>query len=273
MNHIYIFLFALMSCTACEKQNIESFENKSTVVQAYLHAGKGIDSLKVTQSYSYSQVDSNIIRIDDLDVSISTPDSVYMLHAIGNGLYQNTDLIIEADQEYELHFTRDELDISATTYVPNKTEIELSTTQVLLEKIESGSFGGGFGNLPDPIEVNWDNTTGAYFYVNIQNIEANPEYINENIAEIEAENGEVIPFNTNTTPQVSDFYALNARQFKFFGTHRLIVYSVNPDYAALYESAGNSTLSLEEPPSNIINGLGIFTGINSDTAYIEVLKQ
>jgi len=42
--------------------------------------------------------------------------------------------------------------------------------------------------------------------------------------------------------------------------HQIIVYRVNPEYAALYQNSGNSTLSLEEPPTNIENGNGIFTG-------------
>ena len=74
-------------------------------------------------------------------------------------------------------------------------------------------------------------------------------------------------------PQISSFYAIfPRREFSHYGTHQIIVYRVNPEYAALYERSGNSTLSLEEPPTNIENGLGIFTGASSDTLYLEVVK-
>jgi len=74
-------------------------------------------------------------------------------------------------------------------------------------------------------------------------------------------------------PQISSFYAIfPRREFSHYGTHQIIVYRVSPEYAALYESSGNSTLSLEEPPTNIENGNGIFTGASSDTLYLEVVK-
>jgi len=57
-----------------------------------------------------------------------------------------------------------------------------------------------------------------------------------------------------------------------FGTYQIIVFRVNTEYAALFDSSVGSSLSLEEPPSNIVNGLGIFTGLSSDTLYLEVTK-
>jgi len=41
----------------------------------------------------------------------------------------------------------------------------------------------------------------------------------------------------------------------------------------LYETAGTSSISIASPPSNIENGLGIFTGVSSDTVYLEVIKN
>jgi len=70
---------------------------------------------------------------------------------------------------------------------------------------------------------------------------------------------------------IANFYAIRAQRDSLqFGTYQIIVFRVNPEYAALYESSSNSTLSLEEPPTNIVNGLGIFTGVSSDTLYLEV---
>jgi len=35
----------------------------------------------------------------------------------------------------------------------------------------------------------------------------------------------------------------------------------------------SNTQNYQEPPTNIENGLGIFTGINTDTLYIEVIQD
>ncbi len=252
---------------SCNQENIEQTETKTTIVEGYLYAGNPIDSLKVTQSFSYGQVEEEIITIDDLNITITDDNNQFELTSIGNGFYQNSNLIIEAGKSYQLEFERDGEIISAETYVPENNVTSISTTEVKLEQIEAGVFPTGGINIPDPVEVSWNNEDGDYYYVLIKNIETDPEYVNENIAQLDEQ------FLFITEPQISDFYAIRTRQeLTQYGTYQIIVFRVNPEYAALYESSGNSTLSLEEPPSNIINGLGIFTGVSSDTLYLEVNK-
>lgn len=60
--------------------------------------------------------------------------------------------------------------------------------------------------------------------------------------------------------------------FSYYGTHQIILFKLNSEYAALYENSGTTSQSLTVPPTSIVNGYGIFTGINSDTLYIEVVE-
>ena len=233
-----------------------------------MHAGKTIDSLKITQSHSLAIAD-NGIALDDLIVNISDSSNQYTLNSIGNGIYQNTELIVENDKNYRLEIERDGVVISAETYIPNNKEAETTVTVVALPKIElNGTIGIPTGSF-DAIDITWDNSEGDYYYVSIRNIEIDPEIINEN----DATNGGQLRSSIISEPQISSFYAIfPRREFSYYGTHQIIVYRVSPEYAALYESSGNSTLSLEEPPTNIENGFGIFTGASSDTLHLEVVK-
>jgi hypothetical protein len=63
------------------------------------------------------------------------------------------------------------------------------------------------------------------------------------------------------------------RNVTYFGTHRVIVYHVNSEFAELFDNPGMSSVSMAEPPTNINNGLGIFTSMNTDTVYFKVYKQ
>lgn len=264
---IFFLVINAFLIVSCNQENIEQTETKTTIVEGYLYAGNTIDSLKVTQSYSYGQVEEEVISIDDLNITITDDNNQFELTSIGNGFYQNTNLIIEASKNYKLEFERDGENISAETFVPEHNAASISTTEVELTKIEAGVFPTGGINIPNPVEVSWNNDDGDYYYVLIKNIETDPEYVNENIAQLDGQ------FLFITEPQITDFYAIRTRQeLTQYGTYQIIVFRVNPEYAALFESSGNSTLSLEEPPSNIINGLGIFTGVSSDTLYLEVTK-
>jgi len=60
---------------------------------------------------------------------------------------------------------------------------------------------------------------------------------------------------------------------EYFGTYRVIIFHVLPDYAKLYEQTNSSSQNLTNPSTSIENGYGIFTGLNSDTLYIEVVEN
>ena len=60
-------------------------------------------------------------------------------------------------------------------------------------------------------------------------------------------------------------YLFNNLLVDFPGKTLLILYHVNPDYAAIYNSSSASSQDLTGASSDINNGQGIFTGLNSDT--------
>ena len=55
--------------------------------------------------------------------------------------------------------------------------------------------------------------------------------------------------------------------------HRIVLFHLNPDYAALYKQSSTSTQHIATPPTRVVNGLGIFTGVNTDTLYVAVKPQ
>jgi len=66
---------------------------------------------------------------------------------------------------------------------------------------------------------------------------------------------------------------LRSQSFQYFGSHNIVLYRVNAEYAALYQSSGTTSQNLSTPPTSITNGLGIFTGINADTLKFTVNKN
>lgn len=265
----------LVLCSACEQETIADIESKTAVVEAFLFAGQPLDSFQVRQSFSYAQQDTNVITLDELEITITTDAGQFPLFPLGEGIYENSDLLIEAGQVYRMDFNWEGETISADTYIPEKTEVEISVAEIEMEKIDfssgPGSGPGSFEEI-DPVDISWDNPDGDYYYVVIENIEENPEEILELPDNIEFGNRRRFFFISE--PEIMEVYTIDPRrELTQFGIHQIIVYRVNPEYAALYETSGNSSISLVQPPTNIQNGLGIFTGVSSDTVYLEVNKQ
>ena len=271
----FFCLITLLLLNACTEEASVTLDTKTAVVEAYLFAGQAADSIRIIQSYSYARENTDLITLNELEVQISDGQQTFDLDHSTEGIYQNPDFIPQSGATYVLTFDHNGETIRSETFVPQKRTISISKTSVELEKItDFGDFiDSGFGGVQDAIEVVWDNSEGDYYYVVIENMEDNPEFVNDLLAEFQ-ENGNALRFFQITEPEISNFYAISTRRdLTQFGTYRIIVYRVNPEYAALYETAGTSSINIATPPSNIENGLGIFTGVSSDTVYLEVIKE
>ena len=175
MNSKIYFLFSLIFFfAACEQDTISTYENKTAVVQAYIFAGQTIDSIRVTQSYSYSETDTTLTTLNDLLINLSGPEGETGLIPIGEGYYQRPDYKVSAGNTYSIAFEFNGEVVSAETYIPEKTEVEISEEIIEMQKIEfggggPGGFGGGLTQI-DPVELRWDNPDGDHFYVVIDNL-------------------------------------------------------------------------------------------------------
>lgn len=273
MKSIRTFIISILAISlleACDQTSIEEIETKTAVIEGYLFAGQTLDSLKISQSFSYSQSESEIVFLEGLDVTLSDGNSQYILTSLGNGIYQNTDVLLETEKSYNLEFTWEGKLVSADTYIPGKREAILSVPEIEVPKIEIGESNTILREI-DPVEITWENNEGDYYYVLVKNLEDDPEYVNES----SAVNGGGFRPVFISEPKITDLHEINVfRDLIQYGTYEVIVSRVNPEYAALYESSGSSTISLEEvTTTNIKNGLGIFTGVSSDTLYLEVIKK
>lgn len=271
-HYTLLFVLAILLCYSCQETSIDSIETETPVVSSYLYAGQTLDSLRVTLAFSYGRTDTQLVTLDELEIQVSEGTNTYTLTPFGAGYYRQPELRIAPNKTYNLAFAWQGASISASTYIPARRSAQLSTSTIEMQKITtSGGFPtGGFMEV-EPIEVSWNNPEGDYYYVLIENIEENPEYTNDLIADLGEDLGR--RFSQITEPSIADFHRIDPRrEITQFGTHRVIVFRVTPEYAALYQTSSTSSQSLAEPPSNIENGLGIFTGVSSDTLYFEVKK-
>lgn len=261
MKTIFVILFCIGSSllfSSCEKEeNAPEFED-IPVVEAYLHAGKNFE-LKVSRQIPFSS--EPVFSDDDLNqlsMIVNTQNQNYQLISVGNGVYQSDALIIDSDTEYKVAFLYNNKNVEAITNTPSKPAgLNISANEVT---IQTGIFPPV---MPEPIDISWQNDDNSYYLIVVENIETDPELINENGAG---------GMTFRNEPTQSNNYQINSRSFTYVGTHRIILFHLNPDYAKLYDDSGNSSQNLTNPNSSIQNGFGIFTGINSDTLYLEVKK-
>jgi len=119
------------------------------------------------------------------------------------------------------------------------------------------------------ISLNWEREDTFYFVV-VENLEATPTPINQP------------PFPGGSRGQSRSFrsrpiresnYSIRSLDLTYLGEHRVKVYKVNQEYANLYAFGLQDSRNLNEPETNIKNGLGVFTGFSSEEVRFRVVKQ
>lgn len=264
--HKYFYLFLGFSLfSACEKASLNSAGDSVTrpVVQAFLQPGS-TPSVKITEQLPFGSSDTVVHTIDNLSVLIESNGQQFPLQFVDTGTYVGN-FVPLAGQTYNLSFTYNGKNVTAQTVIPSKpTSLTASASSIKIAQFTPG--GGGFNNIPDPIALSWDNPDNAYCLVVIANTDSNPT----SIFPVTDNNRPRLIFRSQ--PEQVSTYEINARSFRYYGHHDVIVYRLNPEYASLYDNSGNSSQNLVSPFTNVVGGLGIFTGVNADTVHVYVYE-
>jgi hypothetical protein len=263
---IGIVLISIL-CFSCKKEASSPEFVDKPVIQSYLHAGTTA-SLNVSRLIAFAtdaQFSSD--NLDNLMITITNNGNSYSLQPQGSGNYKATNpvLIITEGSTYNLNLVYNKINVFATTGIPIKPIGY--TASVSTMSISPRRSGGGFsqGSLnPEPVKLTWTNNDNSYYLVLTEIIDPNAKLIDTTAnAQPRAFRGSPIQSNTSQ---------ISPRQFQYYGLHRLILFHLNPDYAGLYGNTSSNSNNLTNSSTGVVNGAGIFTGINSDTLLINILK-
>lgn len=289
MKNILIILSFALSFTSCIDVNNVINPGDKPIVEAYLAPNHTV-SMKVFTEIPYSETDSTFsVPISGLSITIKNLSgaSFTLTESETKGTYVSTAKLGDAGQTYSMSFIHNGRTVSATTILPVKPvgfQMSVSEIERIYRDLSSGFQGGGGGGPGGPpqgggfqqeaqtnITLTWTNPDEIYHFVAAQYLETTLSPIvqfptNETGFTRPARRFTNRPIKTNTS-------SVQSQQFEYFGRYAIILYRLNPDYAALYENDNTSSQNLVTPVSTIENGLGIFTGVNADTLILNVKKQ
>jgi hypothetical protein len=264
-----LVLILFFSAVACTEEIITNPDNELVVVSGFLRAGERSANIKLTKTLPLGTSDSIPSPINDAEVFLTKNGINYKLapslQLDGNYSYLDSDLLITSGELFSLRINYKEEIITASTIVPNKpTGVSISKSTLI---ITSTSYGMGFSQDTSSIYLRWNNPDSTLYYVVLENTELNPSPISQYTPQRNISRTMVFP------PMATNQFIINRRNLTYLGNHRAIVYKVNQEYADLYESRSQDSRNLNEPITNIKNGLGVFSAFASDTTTFYVKTQ
>jgi hypothetical protein len=226
--------------------------------------------IKIVRQVPFSSVvNYSTDDINALSIIITHNNTSNSMTPSGEGVYVDNSTTITSGERYDLSFTYNSKAVSAYTYVPSTPEnFTQSATSIAIPSFDfSGGFPSSMPTMPDPVTLTWDNPDASYYIVVIENMAAT-------LSPIRDFGDNAPPGNIfRKPPTTASGLEIRSNEFQYYGKHRLILFHVLPDYASLYSDTQTSSQNLTNPSTSIVNGYGIFTGLNSDTLYINVTKK
>jgi hypothetical protein len=276
MNQYKIILFLsilTLAINACTKVEQLDFSN-NFVVEAFLFENEAIDNIKIKTTYALEASEDLSVPINEAQVQLIKNEKTYPLVASGtDGFYhyEGNDLTIEVDDVIQLEVSYQGRNATAQTTIPTKpVNVNINIDTVKIPRI--GFSPSDIQKLRDAlqgltIEVDWENPNEDWYYIVVENIEAKEDPI------FPSQIGTALQrFRFVSDPTQNNMETVIGAGLKSYGTHKVTVYHVNQEYADLFENRTQDSRDLNEPPSNIKNAIGIFTGFASESVLFEVVE-
>jgi len=271
-------LVAATSFIACSSTTaLDDTYQASPVVRAFLYAGEPVADVRLSWSMTLSSDDTTPAPINNANVALIRRGVRYnLVRAPGDSgyyRYDGSDLVVLEGDVFSFEARVGDRLITATTTVPTRP----GTVTRSSDTVKVPDFGGGLGGFvpgqrPNfeftTVTVHWPASAGSLYYVTLENLESNPQSV--------ADSTGIFRFGPRRmvlSPTAADSMTIGFNQIRYFGQHRVRVYRVNEEYAQLYATQQQDSRDLNEPFTNVVGGLGVFSAFASDTTRLVVAKS
>jgi hypothetical protein len=280
---ITIAVFFALGVLSCKEVNTVVKPGDKPVIEAYLAPGQPV-AMQVYTEIPYTTTDSAFSKpITGLKIKIlNSNGKSFILEGDETGNYKSksTELIGPTGTTVSMEFSYNSRIIAATTIMPQKPKGFASDINEIIRIPRDFTAGqpmiqGGPNGIQEPripINLTWENTDNVYHFVAAQSLEANPVPVVMQNTNPNEPNRNRAPRRFNNQPVQTTASSLQSQSFQYFGKYAVILYRLNPDYAALYVNSNTTSQNISTPIGTITNGLGIFTGVNADTLVVNVKK-
>jgi hypothetical protein len=267
--NIYIQRFIIglaASClmlASCKKNSSDDAYVNKPVVEAYLVQGQTL-TVKLYQQKNLTDTATYGAALTGLSVSVSDGSKTVQLTEGTKGTYTYADLtFLSAGKTYTLQFKYNNVAVSATTIMPAKP-VNYALTDSIFHVPTTINQAYADKTLAT---ISWSNPDSLNHVLVFKNTDNDPF----NIITVRSDNKP--NFQINTSKAAS--YALTQSSFNYYGLYKVILLRVNDEYINLLTSNSerSSSQNLVNPPTNIVNGYGIFTAMQADTLNLRVTTQ
>ena len=273
---IVLILTALFVLSACDSVDSDGLDNP-IVVEAFLFAGEPIDDIHLSSVLAIDSDDTLATPINDADVHLIKEGVSYTLIPSGTAgfyHYAGDDLKVETGDVFQLEVNHGSTQITAETTVPaSPTGVAMPLSRIVVPTV-----GDDFRAVRElfqvlsqdnTLSVTWDNPEEESYFVALEAPpDDNPDYLLPEFVR-----DRFGGFRIVTEPTTANFFDIPIFSLEVIGTYETTVYRINQEYVDLYENREQDSRDLNEPPTNIEGGLGVFSAFNGESITFQIIRN
>jgi hypothetical protein len=257
---ILFVLFITLVSASCKKAGTDITDKP--VVIAYLVPGRAV-SIGVYQQKGLADTATYGAAITGLKLSISDGSQTVNLTETlaGTYSYANTSFLVSG-KTYTLKFSYLNAEITASALIPAKPASYTASRTTINIPSTATTKPGTTDSIA--VKLKWSNPDSLYHIIVFKNDDNSPFNLHPQM-------NSLVNFTINA--KQAAYYDVYFRTFNYLGSYNAILYSVDKAYTEILVSNANTTSQrLSDPPGNITNGYGIFTGMQADTIKLTITQ-
>jgi hypothetical protein len=271
LNAISILFLLLLSCN--ESENTDP----KFIIEGYVFAGEPVNNITIKEQTGIDEPDSIKRLISNAKVVLIKEDKEYQLQYEDEKYrYFGNDLSIESEDELRLEATVGDRTAFAETIVPDPTVgLTISDTKMIIPEIKlSFNVQAELTELffKERLTTRWENPNDELHFIVIEPV----------VVEFDSifptgfpQSGIDFLSSFKFAPEASkvDTFSIIGIAFETYGKHRAKVYKVNQEYADLFNNPEQDSRDLTSPPTNVVNGFGIFSAFAADSVFFDIVRE
>ena len=268
---ISLFLVLGFSCNQTDETD------PKFVIEGFIFAGEPVNDIKIKEQTGIDEPDSLNRLIKDAIVVLIKGGQEYLLQYDEDTYkYFDGDLVVESGDKFRIEVTVGDRMAYAETTVPAPTQgLSISDTEVIVPTLVL-SFSL-INQLTDlffnaRLTTRWENPNNELHFIVVESVVTEVDPI---FPDGFPEDARDFLAGFKFAPQALevDTFDIIGIAFESYGRYRAKVYRVNQEYADLFNNPEQDSRDLTLPPSNVINGFGIFSAFAADSVFFDIVRE
>jgi hypothetical protein len=273
MKYIWITIVTcfLLQLLSCEEESAINPDYEKVVVQAYLYAGEQVNDIKIMETIPMGSEADTLPVINDAIVSLVKNNHTYdLVPSSGDSGYYHypgTDLAVEEGDKFTIQIDYFNKRTTGSTTVPSQPSNVSQSNDTIFIPAKFNPWQFKFDTTKHQVKVKWTAESDAMYFIKVENVESDPDSVMSRIPP------KGLPGRMVSMPMNQDFYIILFEDITHYGRHKVTLYRINQEYVDLYISRHQNSRELNEPLTNIKDGLGVFSAFSSVELYFTATAQ